>query len=113
MRCLHPAQAGLSVGSKDLEAKNTRHAISTGRRAAVVLGRAQLLGGQFWASPIYADGRLYFANDEGDTFVLEPGRACKVLATNKLDDGCMASPAAVGKSLFLRTKTHLYCLEQQ
>jgi outer membrane protein assembly factor BamB len=71
------------------------------------------LGGQFWASPIYADGRLYFANAGGETFVIEPGRACKVLAVNRLDDGCMASPAAVGRSLFLRTKTHLYCLEQK
>jgi outer membrane protein assembly factor BamB len=73
----------------------------------------QRLGGEFWASPIYADGRLYFANNEGDTCVLEPGRACKVLATNRLDDGCMASPAAVGRSLLLRTRTHLYCLEQK
>jgi glucose dehydrogenase len=69
------------------------------------------LGGQFWASPIYADGHLYFANEGGETFVVEPGRACRVLAVNRLDDGCMASPAAVGRLLFLRTKTHLYCLE--
>ncbi|HJT77412.1 MAG TPA: PQQ-binding-like beta-propeller repeat protein, partial [Gemmataceae bacterium] len=73
----------------------------------------QRLGGQFWASPVYADGRLYFANAGGETFVVEPGRSCKVLAVNRLDDGCMASPAAVGKSLILRTKTHLYCLEQK
>ena len=33
--------------------------------------------------------------------------------SNRLDDGCMASPAAVGKSLFLRTKTHLYCIEKK
>jgi outer membrane protein assembly factor BamB len=77
------------------------------------LAGEQRLAGQFWASPIYADGHLYFANDEGETYVLEPGRACKVLAVNRLDDGCMASPAAGGKSLFLRTKTHLYCLEQK
>jgi outer membrane protein assembly factor BamB len=73
----------------------------------------QRLGGQFWASPIYADGHLNFANDEGDTYVLEPGRTARVLAVNHLDDGCMASPAAVGRSLFLRTKTHLYCLERK
>jgi len=45
--------------------------------------------------------------------VVEPGREWKVLATNKLADGCMASPAAVGKSLLVRTKTHLYCLEKK
>jgi outer membrane protein assembly factor BamB len=73
----------------------------------------QRLPGEFWASPLYADGHVYLANDDGDTYVLEPGRSPKVVATNRLDAGCMASPAAVGKSLFLRTKTHLYCLEQK
>jgi outer membrane protein assembly factor BamB len=73
----------------------------------------QRLDGQFWASPICADSRLYFPNDAGETYVLEPGKEYKALAVNKLDDGCMASPAAVGKQLFLRTKTNLYCLEQK
>jgi outer membrane protein assembly factor BamB len=71
------------------------------------------LGGEFWASPLYADGRLYFPNAQGETYVLAPGRTPSVLAENRLDDGCMASPAAVGRSLILRTKTHLYCLEQK
>jgi outer membrane protein assembly factor BamB len=66
------------------------------------------LGGSFWASPIYADGRLYLFNDSGTTAVGEPGRTWKKLALNKLDDGCMASPAVAGKSLFVRTRTHLY-----
>jgi outer membrane protein assembly factor BamB len=70
------------------------------------------LGGEFWASPLYADGRLYFPNAQGETHVLAPGRTPSVLAENRLEDGCMASPAAVSRSLILRTKTHLYCLEQ-
>jgi len=69
------------------------------------------LGGGFWASPIYASGRLYFFNDAGSTVVGEAGRTWKKLAENKLDDGCMASPAVVGDSLFVRTKTHLYRIE--
>jgi outer membrane protein assembly factor BamB len=73
----------------------------------------QRLDGQFWASPVVADGRLHFANDQGETYVLDPGREYKALAVNRLDDGCMASPAVAGKALFLRTKTHLYCLEQK
>jgi hypothetical protein len=43
--------------------------------------------------------------------VLKPGRAFKVLATNTLDDGFMASPAVSGKAFFLRTRTHLYRIE--
>ncbi len=69
------------------------------------------LGGKFCASPIYGDGRLYFFDEEGTTTVLEPGRALKVLAKNKLDDGFMASPAVDGKALYLRTRTNLYRVE--
>jgi outer membrane protein assembly factor BamB len=65
------------------------------------------------ASPIYADGHIYVASQDGPTFVIEPGKKFKLLGTNALDAGCMASPAAVGKSLFLRTRTHLYCIEEK
>ena len=47
------------------------------------------------------------------TFVLEPGRAPKVLAVNRLDDGCMASPAVADGALFVRTMTHLYCIQER
>jgi outer membrane protein assembly factor BamB len=67
----------------------------------------------FSSSPLYADGKIYLSTREGNTHVLEAGRTFKVLAINALADGCMASPAVVGKSLLLRTKTHLYCLEQK
>ena len=71
----------------------------------------QRLGGHYAASPIYADGRLYFCNQEGKATVIKPGRSYQLLATNTLESGCMASPAVSGKSLFLRTKTHLYRIE--
>jgi outer membrane protein assembly factor BamB len=69
------------------------------------------VGGKFAASPIYADGRLYFPDQQGKTLVLKPGRTLEVLATNNLDGGFMASPAVAGKALFLRSKTHLYRIE--
>jgi outer membrane protein assembly factor BamB len=69
------------------------------------------LGGRYAASPTYADGQIYFCNQEGETTVLQPGRDYKVLATNTLDDGCLASPAASDGALYLRTKTHLYRIE--
>jgi len=68
------------------------------------------LSGNFWASPICAAGRLYFPNQEGTTVVLQAGRDFKLLAQNKLDDGCYASPAIWGNDLILRTRTHLYCI---
>jgi hypothetical protein len=69
------------------------------------------VGGKFAASPIYGDGHLYFFDQEGKALVLQPGRALKVVATNTLANGFMASPAVAGKALYLRTKTHLYRIE--
>jgi len=69
------------------------------------------IGGSYEASPIYADGRLYFFNVQGVTTVIKPGRACDILATNKLDSGLLASPSVAGKAFYIRTKTHLYRIE--
>ena len=69
------------------------------------------IGGGYQASPIYGDGRLYFFSQEGKTIVVKPGRSYEALATNTLADGFMASPAVSGKALYLRTKTHLYRVE--
>ena len=73
---------------------------------------SERIGGKCAASPVYADGRLYFFSQEGTTTVLKPGRTFEVLATNTLDGGFMASPAVSGKAFFLRTKTHLYRIEE-
>ncbi|NQW46200.1 MAG: PQQ-binding-like beta-propeller repeat protein [Planctomycetes bacterium] len=66
------------------------------------------LGGEFSASPILADGRIYASNQTGDTFVLSASDPYDAIATNTLDDGCMASPAVFDGAIYLRTKTHLY-----
>jgi outer membrane protein assembly factor BamB len=69
------------------------------------------IGGKYAASPIYADGRLYFFSQEGTTTVLKPGRTFEALATNTLSGGFMASPAVSGQAFYLRTKTDLYRIE--
>ncbi|MDD4869382.1 MAG: PQQ-binding-like beta-propeller repeat protein [Kiritimatiellae bacterium] len=66
----------------------------------------------YYSSPIYGDGRIYFFSNLGKTTVLKAGRTYGVLATNTLENGFMASPAVLGKSLILRTKTHLYRIEE-
>ncbi len=71
------------------------------------------IGGNYSSSPIASGNRLYFLNEEGKATVLEQGRVFKILAQNQLDDGFMASPAVYGRSLFLRTKTHLYRIEEK
>jgi outer membrane protein assembly factor BamB len=63
------------------------------------------------ASPILANGLVYVPGEEGTTVVFRAGRRFEIVAENRLDAGCMASPAVAGKSLYLRTKTHLYRIE--
>ena len=58
--------------------------------------------GTYSASPLYADGKLYCFNQDGESVVGEPGKEWKQLAVNKLDEGCMATPAIAGKALFVR-----------
>ncbi len=69
------------------------------------------IGGQYSASPVYADGRIYFFSHDDEGTVIAPGRTLNVLAANRLDAGCMASPAVVGKAIIVRTKKHLYRIE--
>ncbi len=77
------------------------------------VGTPVRLNGKFSASPVYADGRIYFASEDGPTRVVEAKPEMKVLAVNELDGNCMASPAVAGKALFLRTRTHLYRIEEK
>jgi outer membrane protein assembly factor BamB len=71
------------------------------------LWRARL-DGNYSASPVYADGRIYFLSEDGETIVIAPGRQLKHLATNQLDGPTLASMAVSHNSLFIRSATHLY-----
>jgi outer membrane protein assembly factor BamB len=73
------------------------------------LWRARI-NGNFSASPIYADGRIYFLSEEGLTVVVAPGKKFQALATNQLDGETLASMAVSGGSIFIRSRTHLYRL---
>lgn len=68
------------------------------------------LGGDFSSSPIVADGRIYCLDEQGKAHVVDADG--NVLAENTLDAGCLASPAVVGNTLIVRTRTSLYALQQ-
>ena len=63
-----------------------------------------------FASPVAAAGRLYVTSRDGTTLVIEAGPEPSVLATNKLNDDFVASPAVVGRELYLRGRQTLYCI---
>ena len=68
------------------------------------------LKGNYSASPLYANGRIYFFSHEGLTTVIQPGTSFKELASNTLDGPIMASPAALDGRLIIRTDKALYCI---
>ena len=70
------------------------------------------LKGKHSASPIYGAGRIYFFSEKNQATVIAPGREFKVLAENQLDERMMATPAVIEEAFILRTKTHLYRLQQ-
>lgn len=70
------------------------------------------IGGNYSAAPILADGRIYFPSEEGKTQVIAASREFRKLAENALGDGFMASPAVLGNALILRSRTHLYRIEE-
>lgn len=68
------------------------------------------IGGNHSASPVYADGRIYFLSEEGESVVIAPGKQFQALARNELDGEMLASMAVAGGSIFVRSRTHLYRL---
>ena len=74
---------------------------------------AERIGGDYWSSPLFAEGRIYILAHDGKTTVIAPEKTLRVLATNQLDGTFRASPAATGRSLILRSEKHLYRIEQR
>lgn len=64
-------------------------------------------GAGFSASPVAANGRLYLASEDGDVHVVKAGRAYELLASNRMGEPLMATPAISGNTMFIRTLTSL------
>ena len=62
----------------------------------------------FTSSPWANDGKIFCLSEDGDAFVIQAGTEFKVLGSSKLDEMCMATPAAVRGSLIIRTISKLY-----
>ncbi|MCC6587929.1 MAG: PQQ-binding-like beta-propeller repeat protein [Bryobacterales bacterium] len=72
--------------------------------------RQRLGGASCNSSPVGAAGRIYFSNNDGQTFVVKAGRTFELLSTNSLGERITASPAISGDELIYRTDSHLYCV---
>ena len=68
------------------------------------------VGGNFSASPVGMEGRIYCLGDNGETTVIEAGPEFKVLAKNPLGEKVQASMAISQGKIFIRTANDLYCI---
>ncbi|MEZ6067335.1 MAG: PQQ-binding-like beta-propeller repeat protein [Planctomycetaceae bacterium] len=66
-----------------------------------------------YASPVSADGRIYFCSRDGVTAVVAAKNEFEVIAVNRIDEPIDATPAVVGNAIYLRSAGHLYCLRQK
>jgi outer membrane protein assembly factor BamB len=64
-------------------------------------------GGAFSASPVAADGKLYFSGEDGNIFVVRAGPQFELLATIDMGELVMATPALSSGRMFIRTQHHL------
>jgi len=66
------------------------------------------LGVEFRATPLVAGDKVYYFAKEGKTIIIDAARTFRVVAECDLGEDTIASPAAVGGELFIRTRGHLY-----
>jgi outer membrane protein assembly factor BamB len=79
--------------------------VASGKR----LWQERLRGG-FTASLVAGDGKIYATSEQGRIYVVAAGDQFKLLAANRLDERCLATPAIAGGELFVRTQSRLYCV---
>ena len=61
-------------------------------------------------SPVAADGKVYFMNNQGNCTVVKASPKLEILSTNELNEPTLSTPSISGGKLFLRTQGHLYCV---
>jgi outer membrane protein assembly factor BamB len=62
----------------------------------------------FNASPVYADGNIWFCNIRGNVLAVKEGRNYEVVAQDQMDSGIWATPALLRNSVIVRTEGYLY-----
>jgi outer membrane protein assembly factor BamB len=85
------------------------------KTGAEIIPRTRLntMGGRFYASPWAYNGRVFMLNESGDTWVIEDASEYKLVRKNSLGDVAWATPAIARGSLFIRTFTSLFRLQNK
>ena len=72
-------------------------------------GRSLGALGEYYASPVAADGKVFLASVEGKITVLKASAQWEVLGVNDLGDEIHSTPALSGGRLYVRTRGSIYC----
>src|ERR1700722_16261 len=75
--------------------------------------RLRAVSDKYFASPVAADGKIYFAAHSGTVAVLKAGGDQELLAANKLDEDIYATPAIADGRIYVRTVSALYCFGEK
>lgn len=75
--------------------------------------RLRAVSDKYYASPVAADGKIYFAANSGVVAVLKAGGDQELLAANKLDEDIYATPAIEDGRIYVRTVSFLYCFGER
>lgn len=65
----------------------------------------------FSSSAIAADGKIYFSSEAGNVYVVKAGPVYSLIAKNRINENCMATPALSGNTLFFRTQHNVIAIE--
>jgi len=88
---------------------NILHCIDASTGKIVWLER---LTGVHSASPVFADGKIHVLSEDGVTLVLRPGAKYDEVASNSLEESCLASMAVSQGHFYIRSSKHLFCIEK-
>jgi len=109
---------GTQARSSALYINDLLYMVNTGGQAKCFVAKtgeelwSARVGRQTSASPVYVNGKIYTSDEDGLTTIFTPGKEFHKVGENQLPDGFMASPAVIDNALFLRTKSHLYKIEE-
>ena len=63
-----------------------------------------------WGGPLLADGKIYIGDEDGDMAVFELAEQMNLLAEINMGDSVYGSPIAVGNTLYVNTRSHLFAI---
>lgn len=75
--------------------------------------RLRAVSDKYYASPVAADGKVYFASLSGIVAVLKAGGDQELIAANKIDEDIYATPAIENGRIYIRTVSNLYCFGEK